>query len=144
MVKKGVIKLERTLILVKPDGVKRSLIGEILRRYEQKGLYITAIKSIYPTQQLVENHYDEHRGKSFYPNLIEFLTSGMVVAAVIEGHNAIKCVRLINGATKCAEALPGTIRGDFANQDTQNLVHASDSVESAGREIKLWFPELND
>jgi nucleoside-diphosphate kinase len=143
MGKKGVIKLEKTLILVKPDGVKRNLIGEILRRYEQKGLSIAAIKSGNPTQEIVEKHYDEHRGKSFYPGLIEFLTSGMVVAAIIEGPNAIKCVRMINGATKFQDALPGTIRGDFANLDTENLVHASVSTESAEREIRLWFPELN-
>lgn len=134
--------MEITLVLIKPDGVKRNLIGDILSRYEKKGMKISAIKSVYPTRSIAEEHYFEHKGKSFYNTLIDFLTDGMVVACVLEGPNAIKCTRLINGATKYGEALPGTIRGDYACEDTFNLVHASDCVESAEREAKLWFPEL--
>ncbi|TDT50916.1 nucleoside-diphosphate kinase [Fonticella tunisiensis] len=133
--------MERTLILIKPDGVRRNLIGEIIRRYEMKGLKIVSIKSMHPSRELVEEHYAEHRGKPFFNDLIEYLTSGMVVACIVEGSNAIKCVRLINGATKYYDALPGTIRGDFACDETQNLVHASDCEEAAKREIGLWFPE---
>jgi nucleoside-diphosphate kinase len=134
--------MEVTLILIKPDGVKRNLIGDILNRYEKKGMRIAAIKSVYPSRSIVEEHYQEHKGKSFYNKLIDFLTDGMVVACILEGPNCIKCVRLINGATKFSDALPGTIRGDYAFEETFNLVHASDSVESAEREAKLWFPEL--
>jgi len=134
--------LERTLVLIKPDGVRRNLIGEIIRRYEMKGLRVIAIKSLYPSEELVMEHYKEHEGKDFYERLINFLTSGMVIAIVLEGKNAIKCARIINGATKYQDALPGTIRGDFAFDETENLVHASDSLESAEREMKIWFPEI--
>jgi nucleoside-diphosphate kinase len=134
--------MEKTLVLIKPDGVKRNLIGEILNRYEKKGMRISAIKSVYPSRKVVEEHYYEHKGKSFYNGLIDFLTDGMVVACILEGPSCIKCVRLLNGATKFCDALPGTIRGDYAFEETCNLVHASDSVESAEREAKLWFPEL--
>lgn len=134
--------MERTLVLIKPDGVKRNLIGDILNRYERKGMRIAAIKSVYASRNIVEEHYYEHKDKNFYNELIDYLTDGMVVACIVEGTNSIKCVRLINGATKFTDALPGTIRGDYAFDTTNNLVHASDSVESADREAKLWFPEL--
>ncbi|MCX7694443.1 MAG: nucleoside-diphosphate kinase [Caloramator sp.] len=131
--------MEKTLVLIKPDGVERGLIGEIIKRYEMKGMKIKEIKSLIPTRELAEKHYEEHKGKEFFEELIKYLTSGMVVAMIIEGENAIKCVRNINGATKYQDALPGTIRGDFAYKDTYNLVHASDCKDSAEREIKLWF-----
>lgn len=131
--------MERTLVLVKPDGVERNLVGEILKRYEQKGLKIAQIRSLLPTKDMAERHYQEHAGKSFYEGLIEFLTSGMTIACIIEGPNAIKCVRNINGATKYQDAVPGSIRGDYAHHETKNLVHASDSIESAEREISIWF-----
>jgi nucleoside-diphosphate kinase len=134
--------MQKTLVLIKPDGVKRNLIGDILNRYEKKGMKITAIKSVYPSRDMVEEHYYEHKSKSFFGELIDYLTEGMVVACIVEGSNSIKCVRLINGATKFSDAQPGTIRGDYACEETCNLVHASDSVESAEREAKLWFPEL--
>jgi nucleoside-diphosphate kinase len=128
--------------MVKPDGVKRGLIGAILQRYEQKGLKLVAAKLVNVSRELAEEHYREHASKPFFNELIEYITSGPVFAMVLEGENAIKLVRLLNGATKVEEALPGTIRGDFATSTTHNLVHASDSPESARREIKLWFPEL--
>lgn len=131
--------MERTLILIKPDGVRRNLIGEILRRYEMKGLKITSLKSIFPSVEMVESHYEEHRGKDFFPGVVKFLASGMVIACILEGENAVKCARIINGATKYEDSLPGTIRGDFAFANSQNLVHASDSPEAAEREINIWF-----
>lgn len=134
--------MERTFVMVKPDGVKRGLIGAILQRYEQKGLKLVAAKLVNVSRELAEEHYREHASKPFFNELIEYITSGPVFAMVLEGENAIKLVRLLNGATKVEEALPGTIRGDFATSTTHNLVHASDSPESARREIKLWFPEL--
>lgn len=134
--------MERTFVMVKPDGVKRGLIGAILQRYEQKGLKLVAAKLVNVSRELAEEHYREHFSKPFFNELIEYITSGPVFAMVLEGENAIKLVRLLNGATKVEEALPGTIRGDFATSTTHNLVHASDSPESARLEIKLWFPEL--
>lgn len=134
--------MEKTFVMVKPDGVKRGLIGAILQRYEQKGLKLVAAKLVNVSKELAEEHYREHASKPFFNELIEYITSGPVFAMVLEGENAIKLVRLLNGATKVEEALPGTIRGDFATSTTHNLVHASDSPESARREIKLWFPEL--
>ncbi len=134
--------METTLAIVKPDGVKRGLIGEILKRYENKGLRLKAAKVITPTIELLEKHYEEHKGKSYYKPLIQYMSSGPVFAMVLEGENAVKIVRLLNGATKVEEALPGTIRGDFAISTTFNIIHGSDSIESAKREIALWFPEL--
>lgn len=134
--------MEKTFAMVKPDGVQRGLVGTILQRYEQKGLKLVAAKLMNASRELAEEHYREHASKSFFNELIEYITSGPVFAMVLEGENAIKLVRLLNGATKVEEALPGTIRGDFATSTTCNLVHASDSPESASREIKLWFPEL--
>ncbi|HHW57030.1 MAG TPA: nucleoside-diphosphate kinase [Clostridia bacterium] len=134
--------METTLAIVKPDGVRRGLIGEILRRYENKGLRLKAAKIITPTIELLEKHYEEHKGKPYYEPLIKYMSSGPVFAMVLEGENAVTLVRLLNGATKVEEALPGTIRGDFASQTTYNIIHGSDSIESAKREIALWFPEL--
>ncbi|MCF6096438.1 nucleoside-diphosphate kinase [Thermovorax subterraneus] len=134
--------MEKTFVMIKPDGVKRGLVGAILQRYEQKGLKLVAAKLTNVSKELAEEHYREHSSKPFFNELVEYITSGPVFAMVLEGENAIKLVRLLNGATKVEEALPGTIRGDFATSTTHNLVHASDSPESACREIKLWFPEL--
>lgn len=131
--------MERTLVLIKPDGVEKNLIGEVIGRYERKGLRVAKIQSMYATKEMVEEHYKEHQGKTFFQELIEYVTSGMIIAMIIEGPNAIKCVRNINGATRYQEAAPGSIRGDYANQDTKNIVHASDSVTSAEREISIWF-----
>lgn len=134
--------MERTFVMIKPDGVKRGLVGAILQRYEQKGLKLVAAKLVTVSKELAEEHYREHSSKPFFKELIEYITSGPVFAMVLEGENAIQLVRLLNGATKVEEALPGTIRGDFATSTTHNLVHGSDSPESARREISLWFPEL--
>jgi len=134
--------MEKTFVMIKPDGLKRGLVGKIIQRYEQKGLKIIAVKLVNVTKDLAYKHYAEHSSKPFFPELIAYITSGPVLAMILEGPNAIKLARLINGATKVEDALPGTIRGDFATSTTENLVHASDSSESAKREISLWFPEL--
>lgn len=133
--------LEKTFAMVKPDGVKRGLVGTILQRYEQKGLRIIKAKLMKASKELAEKHYQEHSSKPFFPDLIDYITSGPVFAMVLEGDKAVSLVRLLNGATKVEEALPGTIRGDFATSTTENLVHGSDSAESAEREISLWFPD---
>ena len=130
---------ERTLVLVKPDGVQRLLAGRILARYEERGLRLVALKLITVGRELAERHYAVHSAKPFFAGLVEFITSGPVVAAVLEGPNAIAVVRAMNGATRPHEAAPGTIRGDFALETAQNLVHASDSPETASAEIDLWF-----
>jgi nucleoside-diphosphate kinase len=134
--------MEKTFVLIKPDGINRGLIGSIIQRYEQKGLKISAAKLMKVTKDLAQKHYSEHASKPFFSELIAYITSGQVLAMVLEGPNAIKLARIINGATKVEDALPGTIRGDFATSTTENLVHASDSPESAKREIVLWFPDL--
>lgn len=131
--------MEKSLVLLKPDAVERHLVGRIIGIYEQKGLKITALKMVKPSQEIVEVHYEEHKEKPFFHELVDYLTRGMVCAMTIEGENVIKTVRKINGATDPAEAEAGTIRGQFAVTKTENLVHASDSVESAEREIKIWF-----
>jgi nucleoside-diphosphate kinase len=131
--------LERTLVLVKPDGVKRGLVGEILSRFEQKGLKIVAAKTLRVTPEHAQRHYAEHQGKPFYPSLIQHITSGPVVAVALEGRSAIAVVRLLTGATNPQTAAPGTVRGDYALGITANLVHASDSTESAARELALYF-----
>ncbi|MBP2072769.1 MAG: nucleoside-diphosphate kinase [Thermoanaerobacterium sp.] len=133
--------MEKTFAMVKPDGVKRGLIGEILKRYENKGLNLVAAKVISPSLDLLQKHYEEHKDKPFYDDLIRYMSSGPVFAMVLEGDNAVKMVRLLNGPTKIEDAQPGTIRGDFCTNTTFNIVHGSDSVESAKREILLWFPE---
>lgn len=130
---------ERTLVLVKPDGVQRLLAGRILARYEERGLRLAGLKLMSVPRALAEQHYAVHSAKPFFRGLVDFITSGPVVAAVLEGPNAIAVVRAMNGATRPNEAAPGTIRGDFALETAQNLVHASDSPENAAAEIDLWF-----
>ncbi len=134
--------MERTLVLIKPDGVERGLIGEIVARFEKKGLKIKAMKMLTMTPRLAEEHYAEHIGKPFYERLVRFMTSGPIVAMILEGREAVSVVRKLAGATDPAEALPGTIRGDYSVLEPANTVHASDSIESAEREIKRFFPEL--
>jgi len=130
---------ERTLVLIKPDAVQRQLTGRILARYEDRGLKILGLKLIPVSRELAERHYAIHREKPFFAGLVDFITSGPLVAAVLEGPNAITVVRAMNGATRPHEAAPGSIRGDFALETAQNLVHASDSAETADTEIALWF-----
>ena len=130
---------ERTLVLIKPDGVQRLLTGRILARYEDRGLKLVGLKLMHVPAELAERHYDVHRAKPFFRGLVEFITSAPLVAAVLEGPNAIAVVRAMNGATRPHEAAPGSIRGDFALETAQNLVHASDSPENAAAEIALWF-----
>ncbi len=134
--------IEKTLVLVKPDGVKKHVCGEVISRFERKGLSIHAIKMIQVPVELAKKHYAEHEGKGFFNDLIAFITSGPVLAMVIEGENAVAAVRQINGATDPLKAVPGSIRGDFATSIDENIVHASDAPETAEREIGLWFPEL--
>jgi nucleoside-diphosphate kinase len=134
---------ERTLVLVKPDGVGRKLVGEVLSRIERKGLDIVALELRTVDRGLAEQHYAEHDGKPFFESLLEFITSGKVLAAVVEGPRAITAFRQLAGGTDPVEkATPGTIRGDFGLETQFNLVHGSDGPESAAREIKLWFPNL--
>jgi nucleoside-diphosphate kinase len=133
---------ERTLVLIKPDAVRRGLIGEILTRYERKGLAILAMDQRQVDPALSDAHYAEHIEKPFYPALREFITGGVVIALVLGGDSAIDVVRAINGATDGRKAAPGSIRGDLALSTSENLVHGSDSGESAVREIVLWFPGL--
>lgn len=134
--------IEKTLVLVKPDGVKKHICGEVISRFERKGLEVEAIKMIQVPEELAKKHYAEHEGKGFFKDLIAFITSGPVLAMVIKGENAVAAVRQINGATDPLKAVPGSIRGDFATSIDENVVHASDAPEAAEREIGLWFPEL--
>ena len=131
--------MEQTLVLIKPDAVERGLIGEIIRRFENRTLKIKALKILKPSRQLVEEHYEIHKGKPFFSDVVEFMTSGAVVAMILEGENAIAIVRDMMGALDPVEARPGTIRGDFTLSVRKNLVHGSDSKESAEREISIWF-----
>lgn len=133
--------MEKTLILIKPDAVMRGLIGEVLRRYERRGLAIVGLKRLQMTPEMAEHHYQEHAGKDFLPQLIQYMTSGPIVAAIVEGERAIAAVRSVNGCTDPVKAQAGTIRGDFGLNVTCNLVHASDSTESAAREIALFFAD---
>lgn len=130
---------ERTLVLVKPDGVMRSLVGEVITRLEKKGLKLVGMKLIRVDRRLAETHYGEHKGKPFFEGLVEYISSGPVVAMVWEGKGAIAAVRSLTGATDPAKASPGTIRGDLALNINFNLVHASDSEASAKREMELFF-----
>jgi nucleoside-diphosphate kinase len=134
--------MERTLILVKPDAFSRGLTGEIIRRFEAKGLRIAAAKHMTTPRDLAENHYAEHAERPFFGELVDFITGGPLVALVLEGHEAVKAARQLIGATNPIEAAPGSIRGDFGLEVQTNLVHGSDSPESSQREISLWFPEL--
>ncbi|MEG9195447.1 MAG: nucleoside-diphosphate kinase [Candidatus Methanoglobus sp.] len=133
--------VERTFVMVKPDGVQRGLIGEIISRFERKGLKIVAMKMLRISKELAQEHYAEHRAKPFFSSLVGYITSAPVVAMVVEGKNAVKVVRKLVGATNPSEAEPGTIRGDFGLDLGRNVVHASDSVMSADREIRLFFRE---
>jgi nucleoside-diphosphate kinase len=131
---------ERTLVLVKPDGVSRGLVGEVVSRIERKGLTLAALELRNVERAVAEQHYAEHAGKPFYESLLEFITGGPLVAMVVEGPRAIEAFRALAGATDPVKAAPGTIRGDFALEVQNNIVHGSDSPESAKREIDLWFP----
>jgi nucleoside-diphosphate kinase len=134
--------LDRTLILVKPDAFERGLTGEVIRRFERKGLRIVALKLMQVDRDLAERHYSEHATKPFFQELIEFITRSPLVAMVLEGNGAVEAARQLIGATNPIEAAPGSIRGDFATEVTFNLVHGSDSTNTAAREIELWFPEI--
>src|SRR6185503_4180170 len=134
--------MDRTLILVKPDAFARGLTGEILARFERKGLRIVALEQRTLEEDIAVQHYAEHEGKPFFGELVEFITSGPLIALVLEGHEAVKAARQIIGATNPLEAATGSIRGDFALEVGKNMVHGSDSDESAEREAKLFFPEL--
>ena len=131
--------MEKTLVLVKPDGVRRGLSGEIIARFEKRGLQIVALKLMQISRTMAEKHYAEHVGKPFFDNLVEFITSGPVVAMVVKGDHAIRAVRAMMGATNPLEAAPGTIRGDFALVMSENVIHGSDGSESAAREIEAFF-----
>jgi nucleoside-diphosphate kinase len=137
---------ERTLVLVKPDGVRRNLVGEVLRRVEAKGYGIVALQMLTADRSMLERHYAEHEGKPFYEPLVDFMSSGPVVAAVVQGQRCIEGFRALAGATDPTAAAPGTIRGDlgrdWGEKVQQNIVHGSDSPESAVREIGIWFPDL--
>ncbi len=135
--------MDRTLILVKPDAFARSLTGEIIARFERKDLRIVALRHMTVTRELAERHYAEHAEKPFFGELVQFITSGPIVAMVLEGLEAVKAARQTIGATNPLDAAPGSIRGDFAIEMGQNMVHGSDSPESAAREAALFFPELS-
>jgi len=130
---------QRTLVLIKPDGVQRMLVGRILARFEERGLKVVALKLMRVDRALAERHYAVHRGKPFFEGLLDFITSGPLVALALEGPNAITLVRSMVGATRPHEAAPGSIRGDLAVETAQNLVHASDGPETAAAELALWF-----
>src|ERR687896_1338335 len=134
--------MDRTLILVKPDAFERALTGEVIARFERKGLRIVALKHMTVERELAERHYDEHREKPFFGDLVDFITGGPLVAMVLEGYEAVKAARQVIGATNPIEAAPGSIRGDFSLEVGKNMVHGSDSNESAEREAKLFFPDL--
>jgi nucleoside-diphosphate kinase len=134
--------MEQTLILVKPDAFARGLTGEIIARFERKGLKIVALKHLTTPRDLAEVHYDEHKARPFFGELVDFITSAPLVAIVLEGDEAVVAARQLIGATNPLEANTGSIRGDLAIQVGQNMVHGSDSNESAAREIGIWFPEL--
>ncbi|HEY4097777.1 MAG TPA: nucleoside-diphosphate kinase [Baekduia sp.] len=136
------MSVDRTLILVKPDAFSRGLTGEILARFERKGLTIAALKLVTTPRATAEQHYAEHAERPFFGELVEFITSAPLVALVLEGQDVVKASRQLIGATNPLESATGSIRGDFAIEIGQNLVHGSDSPESAAREIGIWFPEL--
>jgi nucleoside-diphosphate kinase len=140
------VTTERSLVLVKPDGFRRGLTGEVLRRIEAKGYALVGLSVLTPTREMLASHYAEHEGKPFYEPLVDFMSSGPVTAAVIEGQDCVKGFRALAGATNPTDALPGTIRGDFGRDwglpVQQNIVHGSDSTASAAREIAIWFPDL--
>lgn len=132
---------ETTLVLIKPGGVSRNLIGEVLKRIEARGLEVAALKLIQAERSTVESHYDEHRERPFFGSVCDYLTSGPIVALAVKGENAVKAIRAMMGATNPIEAAPGTVRGDFALTIEDNLTHSSSDPEAAARELALWFPE---
>jgi len=134
--------MERTLVIIKPDAMERNLMGEIISMYEKKGLCVSAIKILKPSSEIAESHYCEHKEKPFFNDAVNCITRGKLCVMIIEGNNAIAKVRKINGATDPLEAEAGSIRGRYSLSKTDNSVHASDSVENAEYEIKLWFPEI--
>jgi nucleoside-diphosphate kinase len=134
--------MEKTLVLVKPDGVRRGLIGEVIKRIESNDLSITAMKMMTVTKELANEHYAEHVEKPFFDDLITFISSGPIVAMAVEGENAVSVMRKLMGATNPKDADPGTIRGDYGLEITENIVHGSDSTDSATRELALYFPDL--
>jgi nucleoside-diphosphate kinase len=131
--------IERTFVMIKPDGVRRGLTGECIRRFEQRGLKLVGLKMLTPGRSLAEDHYGAHRDKPFFAGVVEFITSGPVVAMILEGESAIAAVRQMVGATRPLEAAPGSIRGDFALEVGENIVHASDGPETAKEVMRLWF-----
>jgi nucleoside-diphosphate kinase len=133
---------ERTFVMIKPDAVARRLTGEVVQRFERRGFLVRGMKLIRVTEAQASNHYAEHEGKPFYEELVSFITSGPLVAMVLEGQEAVTAARQVIGATNPLEAVPGSIRGDFAIEVGQNMVHGSDSPESAAREVALFFPDL--
>lgn len=137
------VGMERTLLLIKPDGVKRGLVGDVLTRIERKGYSIVDLKMVTATEELLGEHYIEHREKAFFPELVEYMTAGPIVAAILEGARVVEAVRSLSGSTEPTVAAPGTIRGDLGRDwgtgQIENIVHSSDSPESAEREIALWF-----
>jgi nucleoside-diphosphate kinase len=133
--------VERTLVLVKPDGMRRGLAGEIVARFERRGLRLRGVRLLKINRALAGRHYAEHKGKPFYEGLVEFITSGPTLALAVEGESAIRVVRSMMGATNPLDSAPGTIRGDLATELSENVVHGSDSKESAKRELALFFPD---
>ncbi|MFC1961006.1 nucleoside-diphosphate kinase [Chloroflexota bacterium] len=133
--------MERTLIIVKPDAVQRGLMGEIIHRFERRGLRIIGMKFLQVSQELAQQHYAVHEGKPFYEPLVNYITSGPVCVLALEGTDAITAARNTMGSTRCSEAAPGTIRGDFGLEISRNLVHGSDSVENGEKELALWFTD---
>ena len=131
--------MERTFLMVKPDGVQRRLVGEIIRRLENKGFTLAGLQMLTPSREMAEAHYGVHRGKPFFEGVVGFISSGPVVAMIWEGEDVVALARKVIGATKPADSTPGTIRGDYANTIEQNLIHGSDSVENAEAEIGIWF-----
>lgn len=134
--------MERTLVLIKPDGVRRNIIGDVIARIERKGLRIVALDMRTLSEDTASTHYEEHAQRPFFPSLLEFITSGPLVAMVVQGERAVEAFRTLAGATDPVSAAPGTIRGDYALEVQTNIVHGSDSTYSAEREIKLFFPDL--
>lgn len=131
--------MEKTFVMIKPDGIRRGLMGEVIRRIERKGFKITKLQLMKPSEELVENHYIEHREKPFFKELVDYISGGEVLSMEVEGENVIEIMRLMIGHRDPKLALPGTIRGDYACSITENIIHASDSTESAKRELSLWF-----
>lgn len=131
--------LQRTLVFIKPDGIQRGLVGEIIHRFERKGLKLVGLKMMRVDEALARKHYSAHEGRFYYPRLVRYVTSGPIVAMVWEGHDAVRCARALIGPTDPLEAAPGTVRGDYGTGVSMNLVHSSDSEETASREIELFF-----